>query len=51
MKTFDQEFGGLSEEQQETLAALMAYPTKTAAAKGTPYQSRSPLQAPRRART
>ena len=33
MKTFDQEFGELSEEQQEILAALLAYPTKTAAAK------------------
>ena len=33
MKTFDQEFGELSEEQHEILDALMAYPTKTAAAK------------------
>ena len=33
MKTFDQELEELSEEQQEILAALMAYPTKTAAAK------------------
>jgi hypothetical protein len=33
MKTLDQDLGQLSEEQQEILAALMSYPTKTAAAK------------------
>jgi hypothetical protein len=33
MRTFDQESLGLSAEQQETLEALLAYPTKTAAAK------------------
>jgi hypothetical protein len=33
MRTFDQEPPGLSAEQRETLEALLAYPTKTAAAK------------------
>jgi uncharacterized protein (UPF0147 family) len=33
MKTLDQDYVELSEEQHEILAALMAYPTKTAAAK------------------
>jgi len=33
MRTFDQEPLGLSVEQRETLEALLAYPTKTAAAK------------------
>jgi uncharacterized protein (UPF0147 family) len=33
MRTFDQEPLGLSAEQRETLEALLAHPTKTAAAK------------------